>query len=538
MKLINSNDSKTNNKYLKVKMLCMLFVFFMIPVGYSATFDVNLADDVHDIDPGDGACDSSEIEGEQCTLRAAIEEANALPGDDVVHLVSGQTYLSELGLLEIDDFSGGNLYLLTESGAPAEISLPEDDTESWRLITVGGRLEMQNVMIRDIDRGDDIGTAINGSGVVNIRNSVFSGNYRAVSRVSGSISDSVFANNITAVMAGFGGETLLVINSVFDANEIAAVANDGSLRLERVTIENGPPQPFGSAVENRNGFLTIIDSEIRNNGSRGLNVECVPGLVDGTPGTKTFVINTLISNNEVTNAAGGGVLIKGHAERLDPPNPACESFTWFINSTISGNRAYETGGGIKIRNSGGATVYLHNTTVVGNLANTSGIRSYKGGGIYNAGNHTIVVRNSIVAGNHFLFQESLNGSDCLGDFTSDGFNIIEQPQDDCVFSGDTSNDIISISPQLAALDNNGGPTRSHAIPAGSPAIDVGNPNGCMSNLTAMLPFVDSDLLSDQRGNPRPLDGDNNGTSICDPGAYEYKWVKQVVNDIFANGFEN
>ena len=72
---------------------------------------------------------------------------------------------------------------------------------------------------------------------------------------------------------------------------------------------------------------------------------------------------------------------------------------------------------------------------------------------------------------------------------------------------------VSLAQILAPLNNNGGPTDTHALVAGSPAIDAGNPSGCRDNAGMLLP-------TDQRGFLRLDDGNNDGTARCDIGAYE------------------
>jgi hypothetical protein len=63
-----------------------------------------------------------------------------------------------------------------------------------------------------------------------------------------------------------------------------------------------------------------------------------------------------------------------------------------------------------------------------------------------------------------------------------------------------------IDPRLAPLASNGGPTKTHALLAGSPAIDRGDNSGAPA--------------ADQRGVARPRDGDGDGTSVVDIGAFE------------------
>ena len=72
---------------------------------------------------------------------------------------------------------------------------------------------------------------------------------------------------------------------------------------------------------------------------------------------------------------------------------------------------------------------------------------------------------------------------------------------------------VSLAQILGPLKNNGGPTQTHALVAGSPAIDAGNPGGCRDNSGALL-------QTDQRGFPRNVDGNSDGTARCDIGAVE------------------
>jgi CSLREA domain-containing protein len=179
-------------------------------------------------------------------------------------------------------------------------------------------------------------------------------------------------------------------------------------------------------------------------------------------------------------------------------------------STLSGNTTAAEGGGIQ---NSGVTLVLTNVTVSGNTADrggglacttpctltnvtvTANTASITGGGVYQrTGAGTITFLNTIVANN-----TSSGDADCRGNpanFFSTGNNL--SSDDTCDFT--SPGDLENTDPLLGPLQDNGGPTFTHELLAGSPAIDAGTNTGCPA--------------ADQRGFPRP------GGASCDIGAYE------------------
>ena len=254
--------------------------------------------------------------------------------------------------------------------------------------------------------------------------------------------------------------------------------------------------------------------------------------------------NSTLSGNTATTSTGGG--IHNHPGTATVQNSTLSGnsaslggggiYNWGTltvqNSTLSGNSAMH-GGGIYNYNDGTATV--RNSTLSGNSASLggggiwvryseltvqnstlSGNSAQYGGGIHNQ-DGTVTVQNSIVA-------RHPTGEDCNGTLTSNGYNIESGTSCGFTGTGDLQN-VSSGSLGLGELANNGGPTQTRALGAGSVAIDhipVGalTANGLAANgVTANGCGVT--VTTDQRGAPRAGGTSTTGGTACDVGAYEY-----------------
>jgi len=228
---------------------------------------------------------------------------------------------------------------------------------------------------------------------------------------------------------------------------------------------------------------TTAPRGIRNSGTVSLNYCAVKGNYAGINGTAGIdnqgmltLVHTTVSGNSGDNE-GGGIGNSGTAV--------------LINSTISGNTTeQESGGGIW----NGGSLTMVSCTITGNSA------LWSSGGV--GGGGAVLVKNSIIAGN-----TAGNGApDFGGTLTSYGHNVIGN-NDGCVLTPTTGDQVGTpadpIDPLLGPLQNNGGPTETHALLLGSPAIDAGSCTDIAGN------SVDTDQRGFFRHKP------------CDIGAFEY-----------------
>jgi len=308
---------------------------------------------------------------------------------------------------------------------------------------------------------------------------------------------------------GAGATSTIIDGGAID--RVFHIFSGVTVEINDLKITNGS-NTVGGAIYNFGGTLTLNNTTVSGNtaGATGGG-----GGVYNNGGTLTLNHST-ISNN--TADYGGGIYNYWNTAVLT-----------LNNSTVSDNTAGAKGGGIS-NNRG--TLTLNNSTVSGNTATGGAEPNDGGGGIYNiygtvtldsatiANNATqngdgggidnvagtVNLKNAIVGGNT---DSGGQAPDCSGTLTSQGYNLI-QDTTGCTFSTATG-DITGQDPKLSPLADNGGPTQTHALQSGSPAIDQipDGTSGCQAGVS-----------TDQRGAVR-ADGPGRGGSACDMGAYEY-----------------
>jgi co-chaperonin GroES (HSP10) len=190
------------------------------------------------------------------------------------------------------------------------------------------------------------------------------------------------------------------------------------------------------------------------------------------------------------------------------------------NTTISGNLSSSDAGGIKVDNN--AVVNLTNVTITNNHAQNDNAGAGSGGGI-KVITGTVTMDNTIVAGN-FNGSGTTTADNIAGNVAAaSSFNLVGTGGAGGLANGTNSNQIGVLNPGIAPLANNGGPTLTHGLLGGSPAIDAG------SNAKATA----AGLTTDQRrtGFTRTLDGGDAGTvQTTDIGALEQQPNVQDILD--------
>ena len=470
------------------------------------------------------------------SLRQAVVDANAAAGADTIvfdpvvfSTPQTITITTTIGINGVNDtltITGPGANLLTINGnAVAAISVAAGEITSISGMTVtasqvqnSGTLTVTDIVFDANTNGS--GGAIANGGTITVTSCTFSNNINTGGAVNGAggaalrntsvatINNSTFTNN-SATAGAQGGAidnraTMTINNSTFTGNSTAATGQNSR----------------GGAISNQSAnTLTINNSVFTGNSSKkeGGAIYYQPN--SGTPlmeiNNSTFSNNTANSDSDTTGSGGallltgtGSVSINGSTfdgnQTLLRQGGAIDAsvVTTLTNSTISGNNAGSSGGGVYASGISTTIVTIDSCTIVNNTATANG------GGVQRASaSNPVNFRNTIVANN------TANGGtspDVLGTFNSNGFNLIENTTG-ATFTGDTLTNVTGQDPMLAPLANNGGPTMTHAYTSfSSPVIDKG--------------FNSAALAADQRGFARTLDDPSipnaDGGDGTDIGAFE------------------
>jgi CSLREA domain-containing protein len=280
------------------------------------------------------------------------------------------------------------------------------------------------------------------------------------------------------VILGAGADRTILDGNGID-RVLESVFGEADLEVRGVTVRNGRTiepssiQAAGGGIH-AEGTLTLVGCHVTGNRSESFG--------GGAEATVLVARDSTFSDNE---ANLGGGLSSFLLVRL-------------TNVTLSGNRALAEGGGAFLPFSYSD---LSHVTATGNRAREGGGIAYESGvscpGLCE--NH-FSLNSSLIAGN-----TAENGPDCwLLPLAEPGHvaNLFGV-SDGCTPGGP---DRAGADPRLSILGDHGGPTPTHALLAGSPAIDLAPSITCSG--------------ADQRGLPRPADGDADGILGCDAGAVE------------------
>ncbi|MGA9277424.1 hypothetical protein [Ilumatobacter sp.] len=393
-----------------------------VPIADDSPYIVEDAGDAADADPGDGVCATDEG---SCTLRAAVDEANAIDGEQTISLSSDVT-LATAGADEDANATGD--FDITDDLVIEGGGWVIDADRLDRVFHVQGvSLDLSNItMINGLVEGEGAsgGAVFNDAGALSIADSALTNS--SATRAGGAIEANEGMTSLMAVeLSGnstgdgpgnggglhlTGAGTVTVADSTVAGN--TATAEGGGLwnsaggtfeitntMIEGNTANGAAPDSGGGGLYNDGGTMTVnggtIDANIAD-GEAGSGGGILNNLGDLT------VTDTVITNNTSVRA-GGGI-------------EANEGTTTLMSVEMSANSTGESpgnGGGLHL--TGVGTVTVTDSTVTGNIATA------EGGGLWNSAGGTMSVTGTDASGN-----DAPDGPDLFNDggtFTVDGENV-------------------------------------------------------------------------------------------------------------------
>ncbi len=458
-----------------------------------------------------------------CSLRQALDASS--PGDTVVLPASSTPYLVSSGQLGVGDAI--TIEGSSQAGSVIEATAGNDN----RVMLVYGNAAAVTLKNLTITGGDTAtsgksggGIAVGGPGALVLDHVAVTGNtvdttnaapdfnqggggiYSLASLILNGSTVSDNTVNVPTSEGDGGGGGILMAQTTDNSDNLTITDSTVSDNTATVAAGGGATDANGGGgIYADGGNLTISASRIEDNTaavSSATTNTSTP--TDGGGGIFQFGNLLVLSNSTVDGnvAHGPGIDRGGGGGVLDSGNGS-----QYLNSTVTGNSTDEPstgdmsdgGGGILLNNvKDGVTIA--NMTITGNSASAA-----TGGGINNELSTTADVTDSIIAGNT---AADTNGN-CAGGVVSYGFNLTDDSTGNNSCALTATGDILGAAPRLGALADNGGPTPTEALLAGSPAIDTGDPVGCTD-------LLGDPLTTDQRGAARPA----GASGRCDIGAYE------------------
>lgn len=457
----------------------MLAETFSVPTG-----DVARLIEVIDIANANGEPDIIELGG-QVAARAGTQSP------EQIGIGFGGTYrleslhnstLGNNGLPVISSeitIRGRGAVILRDEGLVCTLNILPVAITDFRIFLVesGAKLILENVKLRNGCANVGLGIQRQGGAILNLGTTI--------------LNEATLSNNT----AGGGG----------------AVRNrdSGRLELNKSTLSDNTSTSGGGIMTSENGVIMISNSTISSNsaGESGKG-----GGISITGGSGVIRSSNITGNR----AKSGGGIYNGsddltientrfstnHAGENGGGLTNFEGIVSLTGVTFSDNESDISGGGIW---NNGALI-ITNSTLSGNMA-------LEGGSLFNDG--TITLNNATLFNN--IGEESILNTDgrvniknsivdnCNGNLISQGHNLIQVVDENCIILGDPTGNVLNQDPKLGPLKSNGGPTPTHALLEGSRALDG------TSDCTTL---DGTPILTDQRGEPRTQ------SSLCDIGAYE------------------
>ncbi|MFN8633021.1 MAG: right-handed parallel beta-helix repeat-containing protein [Chloroflexota bacterium] len=304
------------------------------------------------------------------------------------------------------------------------------------------------------------------------------------------INDTKIRTNTGTGIKQIGGNTtgngLTIFSSSGAGIETTTDATAPSARANVSLNASHILQNLGGGFINRGAagsIAQIVGSLIRQNQQSGS--QALAGAPSGS-GIANGELNTLtITDSAVEgNSGGSGAVANGGNATLTRVSISGNAGTGFVNAatagttalsavTISGNNGAGGPGGLQAL----GALTLTGVTITANT----------GGGVGSSAN-ALRLKSSIIANN--------GGPNCQGAPTSLGHNLSSDIS--CPFNAGNG-DVIGVDPLLGPLGGPSGKPQTHALQPGSPAIDAGDNADCANT---------------------PLDGNGDGTVVCDIGAFE------------------